>query len=77
MLDSGIKPCKQQAKQKSCRTVSVKEFWLLALSNMPDKVGKALVSTWLNASVMQNWAVKGGNIEDDSVASSKGSLLIR
>jgi hypothetical protein len=44
---------------------------------MADRVGKAFVSTWASASVIQYWGVRGANIESAKVASNNGSLLIR
>jgi hypothetical protein len=77
MLDSAIKPCKQHAKQKSCLTESENILFVLDSSNIPDNVGNALVSTWLNASVMQYSDVRGGNNDAESVERRRGVLLIR
>ena len=77
MLDSGIKPCKQQAKQKSCRTESENMLLVLDSSNMFDKVGNALVSTWDRASVMQYSEVRGGKSDAESVDRRSGILLTR
>jgi len=78
MLVSSIKPCRQHAKQKSCRTESENMlFVVLDSSNIPDNVGKALVSTWPNASVIQYSDVRGGNNDAESVARRRGILLIR
>ena len=77
MLDSSSKPCKQQAKQKSCRTESENMLLLLDSSNSVESVGKALVSTWLRASVMQYSEVSGGKNDAERVVRSKGTLLIK
>ena len=50
---------------------------MLNSSNIPDRVGKALVSTWLNASVIQYSEVRGGNNDAERVARRSGILLIR
>jgi hypothetical protein len=50
---------------------------LLDSSNSVDKVGKALVSTWLRASVMQYSEVSGGKNDAESVVRSRGTLLIK
>jgi hypothetical protein len=50
---------------------------VLDSSNIFDRVGKAFVSTWLRASVIQYSDVRGGNSDAESVARSKGILLIR
>jgi hypothetical protein len=50
---------------------------VLNSSNIPDRVGKALVSTWLNASVIQYSEVRGGNNDGERVARRSGILLIR
>jgi len=52
-------------------------LFVLVSSNIPDKVGNALVSTWLSASVIQYSDVRGGNNEAERVARSRGILLIR
>jgi hypothetical protein len=44
---------------------------------MFDSVGKAVVSTWLRASVMQYSAVSGGKRDEESVARRSGILLMR
>jgi hypothetical protein len=44
---------------------------------MLERVGKAVVSTWLRASVMQYSDVSGGKRDAESVASKRGILLIR
>jgi hypothetical protein len=77
ILVSAIKPCKQHAKQKSCLTESENRLLVLDSSNIFENVGKALVSTWLKASVMQYSEVSGGNIEAESVDRRRGILLIR
>ena len=77
MLDSAIKSCKQQAKQKSYRTESENILFVLDSSNMFESVEKALVSTWLSASVMQYSEVRGGKSDDESVVRSNGILLMR
>lgn len=77
MLDSGIKPCKQQAKQKSCLTESENMSVLLDSANKVESVGNALVSTRLNASVIQNSEVRGGKKDAASVETSNGTLLIK
>ena len=50
---------------------------LLDSSNSVDKVGNALVSTWLRASVMQYSEVSGGKNDAESVVRSRGTLLIK
>jgi hypothetical protein len=77
MLDSAIKPCKQHAKQKSCRTESGKRLLVLDSSNILERVGKAFVSTLPRASVIQYSDVRGGNSDAESVARRRGILLIR
>ncbi len=77
MLSSGIRPCRQQEKQKSCLTESANIFPLLPSSNMEENVGKAFVSTWLSAWVMQNSGVSGGNNDVERADKSKGILLMR
>ena len=44
---------------------------------MFDSVGKALVSTWLKASVMQYSEVSAGKSEGESVDRRRGILLMR
>ena len=44
---------------------------------MLDRVGKALVSTWLSASVIQYSTVNGGKSDVESVAKRRGILLMR
>jgi hypothetical protein len=77
MLDSAIKPCKQHAKQKSCRTESENILLVLESSNILDRVGNAFVSTWLKASVIQYSDVRGENSDAESVARRIGILLTR
>ncbi len=77
MLSSGIRPCRQHEKQKSCLTESENISPALVSSNIEEKVGKALVSTWLRASVMHNSGLRDGNIGADIMDISNGTLLIR
>ncbi len=44
---------------------------------MLERVGNAVVSTWLNASLTQYSDVRGGNSEDERVDSKRGILLMR
>lgn len=50
---------------------------MLDSSNIPDKVGKAFVSTLFSASVMQYSAVRGGNNDTERVDRSNGILFMR
>lgn len=50
---------------------------VLDSSNSVDRVGKAFVSTWLRASVMQYSEVSGGKNDAESVVRSSGTLLIK
>jgi hypothetical protein len=71
MLASSNKPCRQHAKQKSCLTESANMAFVSA------RVGKALVSTRLRASVIQYSEVRGGKNDAESVERRRGILLIR
>ncbi len=50
---------------------------MLDSSNNVESVGKALVSTWLRASVMQYSGVSGGYNDAERVVRSRGTLFIK